>query len=494
MKTFTDYLEESGEIGYIASLSHSIVLVSGLPFLRLGEMVITEGEEKGLVYGLKENLAEVLMFETKNLRVGQRVTRTQTMFTLGVGERILGRVLNPILQPLDNLGPIVGEKKYFPIEREAPNIIQRIKINKPLETGVMIVDLLVPLGYGQRELVIGDEKTGKTTFLLRAVSHQARKGVVCIYTCIGKKISDVKVIEEGLKKSGAFYKTVLIVALPNFPAPLIFLAPFAGITVAEYFRDRGENVILILDDMTTHAKVYREISLLLKRSPGRDAYPGDIFHIHAAILERAGNVRLGNKEVSVTAFPIADTLENDITGYIQTNLISMTDGHLFFDIDEFRKGRRPALNPFLSVSRVGKQTRTLLEQFLAGWLQRKLGDYKRALEIIQFGVELPKATKEIIDLGEKIELILNQEPEILLSRGFQLFLIGLLRSSFWKERKLETIKTELLSFLQVYKKGGFVHIEKAVGELKNQKEFDEFIERKIPFLREVLHAFTKKNQ
>jgi F-type H+-transporting ATPase subunit alpha len=493
MKSFNDYLEESGEVGYITSLSQSIILVSGLPFLRLGEMIVTEGEEKGLVYGLQENLAEVLMFETKNLKVGQRVTRTQSMFTLGIGKGVLGRVLNPILQPIDNLGPIVGEKEYFPIEKEAPNIIQRVRINKPLETGVMVVDFLVPLGYGQRELVVGDEKTGKTTFLLRAISHQTKKGVICIYTCIGKKISDVKEIEENLKRSGAFYKTSLIVALPNLPAPLIFLAPFTGITVAEYFRDKGENVILVLDDMTTHAKVYREISLLLKRSPGRDAYPGDIFHIHAQIMERAGNIRVGNKEMSITAFPVADTLENDITGFIQTNLIAMTDGHIFFDIEEFRKGRRPAINPFLSVSRVGKQTRTPLEQFLGSWLQRKLGDYKRALEIIQFGVELPKATKETIDLGEKIELVLNQEPEISLSRSFQMFLIGLLRSKFWKEKKLEEVKNDLEKIIDVYKRGGFSTIERSIEELKNQKEFDEFIERKIPLLKEILYAFTKKS-
>jgi F-type H+-transporting ATPase subunit alpha len=493
MKSFNDYLEESGEVGYITSLSQSIVLVSGLPFLRLGEMVITEGEEKGLVYGLKENLAEVLMFETKNLKVGQRVTRTQSMFTLGVGKGVLGRVLNPILQPIDGLGPIVDEKEFLPIEREAPNIVQRVRINKPLETGVMVVDFLVPLGYGQRELVVGDEKTGKTTFLLRAISHQTKKGIICIYACIGKKISDVKEIEENLKRSGAFYKTSLIVALPNFPAPLIFLAPSTAITVAEYFRDKGENVILVLDDMTTHAKVYREISLLLKRSPGRDAYPGDIFHIHAKIMERAGNLRMGNKEVSITAFPVADTLENDITGFIQTNLIAMTDGHIFFDIEEFRKGRRPAINPFLSVSRVGKQTRTILEQFLGGWLQRKLGDYKRALEIIQFGVELPKATRETIELGEKIELVLNQEPEISLSRSFQMFLIGLLRSNFWKEKRLEEVKSDLEKIINVYKKGGFSTIERSIEELKNQKEFDEFVERKIPLLKEILYAFTKKS-
>lgn len=493
MKTFKDYLEESGEIGYVESLSQSIVLVSGLPFLRFGEMIITEEEERGLVYGLKEDLAEVLMLETKKLKVGQRVTRTQSFFSLPVGDGVLGRVLDPILKPLDGLGPVSGEKTYLQIEREAPNIIQRVRINRPLETGIMIVDLLVPLGYGQRELVIGDEKTGKTTFLLRTIAHQVKKGVLCIYVCIGKKSTDVKIIEENLKKTGAFRKTALIVALPNFSSPLIFLAPFTGITLAEYFRDKGENVILVFDDLTTHAKIYREISLLLKRSPGRDAYPGDIFHIHAAIMERAGNIRVNNKEVSITAFPVADTLENDITGFIQTNLIAMTDGHLFFDIEEFRRGRRPAINPFLSVSRVGKQTRTPFEQTIGNWLQRKLGDYKRAQEIIQFGVELPKATRETIDLGEKIEMVLNQESEIELSREFQIFLVGLLRSKFWKEKTQKEVKKDLEDMLKAYKRGAFSNIEMSITEIKDLKELDEFIERKIPLIKEIINVFTKKS-
>lgn len=481
MKTFKDYLQESGEVGYITSLSQSIAFVSGLPYVRPGEMVITEEEEKGLIYGLREELAEVLMFEMKNLRAGQKMTRTKSVFALAIGEGVLGRVLDPILKPLDNLGPILGKREYFPIEREAPNITQRVRINKPLETGIMIVDLLVPLGKGQKELVIGDGKTGKTTFLLKMVSQQTKKDSLCVYVCIGKKTENVKQIEEGLKKTGSFEKSVLIVALPNFPTPLIFLAPYAGITVAEYFRDKGKNVILILDDMTTHAKVYREISLLLKRNPSRDAYPGDIFHIQAAILERAGNIRVNGKEVSISTFPVADTLENDISGFIQTNLIAMTDGHLFFDIDEFRKGRKPAINPFLSVSRVGKQTRSLLEQSLANWLQRKLGNYKKALEIIQFGVELSKATKEIIELGEKIELVLNQEAEISLSREFQMLLVGLLRSRFWKEKDLKTVKNELSVFLEVYKRGGFSQTEKKIGGLENQKELDEFIEKRFLF-------------
>ena len=478
MEKFQECLEKTKEIGYITSLFHSIAWVSGLPSLKWGEMVITEGEEKGMVYGLKEGIAEVLMFETKNLRAGQRVAKTGKPFFIVGSSGLLGRVVNPLLKPLDELGPVRGEKIALSIEREAPNIGQRVRINRPLETGWMIVDLLVPLGCGQRELIIGDPKTGKTIFLLDTLVNQAKKGVICIYVSIGKKHIDVKAVEEYLKEHGAMKNSLLIAGLPNQAVPLIFLAPFSGMAVAEYFRDQGNDVLLVLDDMTTHAKIYREISLLLKRSPGRSAYPGDIFHIHAALMERGGNIKLGNREVSITVFPVGETLENDISGYIQTNLIGMTDGHLFFDIDEFRKGKRPAINTFLSVSRVGKQTRGILEQSLANWLQMRLAEYKRALEIVQFGVELSKKTQEIIDLGRKIEMVLYQLPGTSLPNVLQIFLVGLLRSEFWLEKPIGLVQKELEKIHQEIQREFFFSWEKELKKLKSLKEFDQWIKEK----------------
>lgn len=482
MEKFQDCLEKTKEIGYITSLFHSIAWVTGLPSLKWGEMVITEAEEKGMVYGLKEGVAEILMFETKNLKAGQRVARTGKPFFIESGSALLGRVVNPLLQPLDEMGPVRGEKVVLSIEREAPQIGQRVKINRPLETGWIIVDLLVPLGYGQRELVIGDPKTGKTMFLLDTLVNQAKKGVICIYVSIAKKHIDVKAVEEYLREQGVMKNSLLIAGLPNQPTPLIFLAPFSGMAVAEYFRDQGNDVILVLDDMTTHAKIYREISLLLKRSPGRNAYPGDIFHIHASLMERGGNIKLGNREVSITVFPVGETLENDISGYIQTNLIGMTDGHLFFDIDEFRKGKRPAINTFLSVSRVGRQTRGILEQSLANWLQMRLAEYKRALEIVQFGVELPKKTQEIIDLGRKIEMVLHQLPGTSLPRILQLFLIGLLRSEFWLGKPIGLVKKDLEK-IYAKRQGEFLSSwEKELERIKSLKEFDQWIKEKYAYL------------
>jgi len=280
--------------------------------------------------------------------------------------------------------------------------------------------------------------------------------------------------------------SVLVVALANQPSPLIFLAPFSGMAIAEYFRDQGKDVVLVLDDMTTHAKVYREICLLLKRSPGRNAYPGDIFHIHAALLERAGNIRIKNREVSITCFPVGETLENDISGYIQTNLIGMTDGHIFFDVNEFRKGKRPAINSFLSVSRVGKQTRKVFEQHLANWIQLKLGEYKRALEIVQFGVELPKKTREIISLGEKIETVLEQFPGSPRPIWLQLFLVGLLRSEFWQEKPIGAMRKDLEKILEAFKKGLLSDLEREISRIKTIREFDQWIKEKIPVLKEIL--------
>ena len=486
METFKEYLEKTGEIGYVNSLFHSIVLVSGLPGLKLGETIMTEKEERGLVYGLKKDVAEVLMLESDHLIIGQRVTRTGDFFSIYGGQGLLGRVVNPILKPLDGLGPIRGEKFKLAIEKTAPNIGQRLRIRRPLETGWMLVDILIPLGYGQRELIIGDSKTGKTVFLLDLLVNQAKKGKICIYVSIGKKAIDVKTVEEYLKEKEAIEHCVLIAGLPNQPPSLIFLAPLAGMTLAEYFRDQGKDVVLVLDDMTTHAKIYREISLLLKRSPGRNAYPGDIFHIHAALLERGGNIKVKNREVSITVFPVAETIENDISGYIQTNLLSMTDGHIFFDIDEFRKGKRPAINAFLSVSRVGKQTRTILEQSLAVWLQLRLNEHKRFLEMVQFGVELPKKTREIINLGEKIEIILHQLAGNPRPRWFQVFIIGLLRAGFWTEKPFGKVKADFENIFNLFQKGAFSELEKEMEKLRSLKELDKWMDTKISYLKEIL--------
>ena len=487
MKSFETYLEKTKEIGKILSINHSVIEVSGLPGLKLREMVITEDEEKGLAFGLKEKTAEILMFETENLKAGKKVTRTDEIFKIPINQNLLGRIIDPLCRPIDGLGPITGEKNFLSIEKKAPDITQRMKVRNFLETGTMIVDLLVPLGYGQRELVIGDGKTGKTTLLLQTILSQAKKGVVCVYVLIGKEISNVKTIEQYLKEFKILEKTILVVATPNNPATIIYLAPYSGITIAEYFRDKGENVLIVFDDLTTHAKIYREISLLLKRAPGRSVYPGDIFHIHATLMERAGNIKNNQgKEVSITALPVAETLENDLSGYIQTNLMAMTDGHIFFDVEEFKKGRRPAINAFLSVSRVGNQTKELIDQELARSVRKTMIDYQRALEISQFGGELPEETKKIIDFGEKIEALFNQDPKTIISRNFQLFLFGLLLSGFWERKDAKLMAVMNNEILTHYKNGEFSEIEEEIEKIKNIEELKAFVKNYHPKIEQIL--------
>lgn len=487
METFKKYLEETGEIGRVVGQNHYLAYVSGLPNLKSGEMVMTESEERGLVHGLGKETAEVLMFDEGKLKIGQEIARTNTFFQIPVSQELLGRIINPLGRPIDGLGPILGEKEYLPIQRQAPGITRRVKINKPLETGVMVVDLLVPIGYGQRELIIGDAKTGKTIFLLQTLFNQAKKGVICIYVAIGREASAVKAAEEYLKEAEVFNKTVMVVATPENPSTINYLSPFSGMTIAEYFRDRGKKVLIIFDDLTSHAKFYREISLLIKRLPGRSSYPGDIFHIQAALLERAGNIKAQDgKEVSITALPAAETLENDLSGFIQTNLMAMTDGHIFFDINDFRRGKLPAVNAFLSVSRVGNQTKEPLDYALASWLRKKMIEYQRIKEIAQFGEELFPETQKLLDLGKKLETLFNQGSKTIIPRPLQLFVLGLLIYGFWEDKPQNIMKIEVGTILKNYKEV-LPELEKRMEGIKNLEELKNFTEQAIPGVNEVLY-------
>ncbi len=489
MANFKQYLEQIREIGRVMGLNHYLAYVSGLPTLKLGEMVITESGQKGLVQELDKEVAKILMFEVGKLKVGEAVTRTNTFFQIPVSENLLGRIINPLGYPIDGLGPILGEKKYLPIQRKAPGITERVRVSQPLQTGVTIVDLLVPIGYGQRELVIGDAKTGKTTFLLQTIVSQAKEGIICIYVGIGKEISAIKAVEDYLREMKVLNKTVMVIATSENSSPLNYLAPFSGITIAEYFREEGKNVLIIFDDLTSHAKFYREISLLSEEFPGRSAYPGDIFHIQAALLERAGNIKkpsLANKEVSITALPVAETLENDISGFIQTNLMAMTDGHIFFDINDFRKGKLPAINAFLSVSRVGNQTKKPLDKKLSGWIKRTLVEYQRVMEIAQFGGELSQETQKLLDLGEKIEILFNQEVKMIIPRAIQLFLFGLLLSGFWEDKPQNIMRVEVNTILKNYEKI-LPEVKKEIEKINDLEKLKNLVEKVIPKVREILY-------
>lgn len=484
---FNEWKEKTKEIGYVTYFAEPIIFVSGLPGLRIGEAVISEDGERGMVFDLTRMMGGVLMFETEKIEVGKKVARSGEFLKIPVSDGLLGRVVNPLCTPLDGQGQIKGKKVFLPIQQKSLGITQRVRVSEPLETGVAIVDLLVPLGFGQRETVIGDAKTGKTTFLLQTISHQAKKGTISVYVGIGKEITDLKEIEEYLKETKAFEKTIIVATTSDQSPALHYLAPFSGITIAEYFRDQGKNVIVVFDDFTTHAKAYREISLLLKRPPGREAYPGDIFHVHATLVERAGRFRTNEgKEASITAFPVIETIENEISGYIQTNVLAMTDGHLFFDSDLLKKGQIPPINDFLSVSRVGKQTRGKLHKDLMEKIKRKLTEYRRVLEVAQFGGELSEENRKILDLGEKMMVLFRQDSKTLIPQFLQYFFFGLLLSGFWKDVSLKTMEEEKNKLLQFLLRESLEDLEKEIEKMENVEQLKDFCEEISPQLEKIL--------
>lgn len=488
-KTFKEYLDETGEVGSVQSILQSIVYITGLPGVRPKEMIIGEGGQRGIVQGIEEGLAEVLMLDTDGLVSNLAVARTNETFSVPVSDGLLGRIIDAIGRPIDGRGPISGQKINQPIDPPAPGISSRVRINKPLETGVSIVDLLIPIGYGQRELVIGDKKTGKTTFVLQTIANQAAQGVICIYVSVGKRQDDLKFVENYLRKKNVLGNCVLISANSADPATMVYLSPYVGMSVAEYFRDSGRNCLIVFDDLTNHAKFYREISLLLQRAPGRSSYPGDIFHIHAALLERAGNIKISNGSVtSITSLPMAETLEGDLTGYIQTNLMAITDGHIFFDIEEFRKGARPAINPGLSVSRVGNQTKQPIDRSLAQMVREDLSKYSRSLDIARFGVELPEKTRQEIELGEKIGVLFNQDAETIVPRSLQMVMLGMLFAGFWQGKNANLVKVDIINVLQKHQKGAFKGIETEILIAKTSDDLSNLVRKYAQKLSEALYV------
>lgn len=452
MNTFDTYLSRIEEIGFVDQATASIAYVSGLPRAKINEIILFETGEFGQVLSLQNNDVEALVFSKNALKVGTRATRTAEFLQIPVGKEFLGQTIDPFGNLLDKL-QAGGQKSnlFRQIDIPPSGIDTRARINKPLETGISIVDMLIPLGQGQRQLVIGDRKTGKTNFLLETILTQARLGTICIYTAIGKKKQDIKRAEEFFKQKNIMNRVVIIASGSEDPTSIIFLTPYSAMTLAEYFRDEGLNVLVVLDDLSTHAKFYREIGLLSRRFPGRNAYPADIFYTHAKLLERAGNFKTKKGDVAITCFPVVESVQGDITGYIQTNLMSMTDGHIYFDSDLFAKGRRPAINPFLSVTRVGRQTQSMLKRTISRELISFLTLRDRMENFTHFGAEAGESIKDTLATGERIFAFFDQTSEDVLDSNFQIFIFGLLWFGIWKQKDLETMRTEINKLLETYK-------------------------------------------
>lgn len=446
MATFDYCLKKTGEVGYAEQVFGNIVYATGLPNVTNGEIVVFENDDIGQTLSVSEYV-EILVLSSHRVPPGIRVTRTGEQFKIPVGDFLLGMKISPI-----SMGPLVETVKTLHqsesrlVDAEPLSLANREVVKEPFDTGVSAVDLIIPLGHGQRELVLGDRKTGKTRFLFQTVISQTRKGTICIYAAIGKKRGDIKDLREVMAKNNALRNMVLVYSLASDPPGLSFLTPYVAMTIAEYFRDRNKKVLVVLDDLTTHAKYWREISLLARRFPGRNSYPGDIFYIHSKLLERAGNFKRG----SITCFPVAETVLGDISGYIQTNLMSMTDGHIFFDSDLYDHGRRPAINPLLSVTRVGLQTHSPLLRDLARVLTSFLVYVERMSRYVHFGSELGDEAKANLDLGDRVITYLEQPQDLVIPINMNVLMLAGLWAGIWRGVEKTEMRKQIREYAKMY--------------------------------------------
>lgn len=399
---------EIRNIGIVTEVGDGVARIWGLTDVMYGELV----EFPKGIYGLALNLEEdsvgcALLGPDEEIKEGDMVKTTGRVVEVPVGEELLGRVINPLGQPLDDKGPI-PYKKTRPIEVLAPSVVDRQPVKEPLQTGIKVIDALIPIGRGQRELIIGDRQTGKTAICIDTIINQKKEGVYCIYVAIGQKASTVAQVIDKLKQFGALDYTIVVVASASDPAPLQYIAPYAGCAIGEEFRDTGKHALVIYDDLTKHAWSYREMSLLLKRPPGREAYPGDIFYLHARLLERAAKLSDEMGGGSLTALPIVETQLGDISAYIPTNLISITDGQIYLESDLFYEGIRPAVNVGLSVSRVGGSAQIKAMKQVAGQLRLYLAQYRELQAFSRFAADLDKATQMQLSRGDKLTQLLIQ--------------------------------------------------------------------------------------
>jgi F-type H+-transporting ATPase subunit alpha len=397
------------EIGTVISVGDGIARVHGLERVMAGELLSFPHEVMGLALNLEESqVGVVLLGEYTEIREGDRVKRTGRIMEVPVGEALIGRVVNTLAQPVDGRGPIVADKS-FPVERLAPGVVDRQPVKEPLQTGIKAIDSMIPIGRGQRELIIGDRQTGKTAVAIDTIINQKGQNVICVYVAIGQKRSTVAQVVKTLQENGAMEYTIVVSASASEPAPMQYLAPYSGCAIGEYFRDTGRHALLIYDDLSKHAAAYREISLLLRRPPGREAYPGDVFYLHSRLLERAAKVsdKLGGG--SLTALPIIETQAGDVSAYIPTNVISITDGQIFLESDLFNSGIRPAVNVGISVSRVGGNAQIKAMRQVAGSLRLDLAQFRELAAFAQFGSDLDKVTQAQLSRGQRLTEILKQD-------------------------------------------------------------------------------------
>ena len=411
------------EVGSVLSVGDGIVRASGLSHVMSGELVDFDGDLAGIVLNLEEdNVGIAVLGDDSRILEGQLVRRTGRIASVPAGDAVRGRIVDALGRVIDG-GPPIAVNETRKIEVKAPGIIERQDVREPLQTGYKMIDALTPIGRGQRELIIGDRKTGKTTLAVNTIINQRDSGVQCFYVAIGQKRSTVVQVYETLKHYGAMEYTTIVAATASDPAPMQFLAPYSGCTMAEHYRDSGRHALVIYDDLTKHAQAYRQLSLLLRRPPGREAFPGDIFYLHSRLLERAARISDTKGGGSLTALPIVETQANDVAAYIPTNVISITDGQIFLETDLFNAGQRPAMNPGISVSRVGGDAQIKAMKQTAGSLRLDLAQYRELSRFAQFASDLDPATRRQLERGHRLMQIMKQGVRAPLSVARQVAII-----------------------------------------------------------------------
>ena len=487
IQDFNKSTEYSKNLGTVVEVGDGIAIIYGLQDVILGELLQFKDDVFGMVMNLEEDsLSAVLLGEANKVKEGDTVKGTGKVMTVPVGEAMLGRVVDALGRPIDGKGEIKTTTRYA-IERKAPSIISRESVNSPLETGIKCIDALIPIGKGQRELIIGDRQSGKTAIAVDTIINQKGKNVICIYVAIGQKNSSVAAIFDKFNTFGAMDYSIILNASASELSPLLYIAPFAGMSMAEYFMEQGKDVLIVFDDLSKHAIAYRALSLLLKRSPGREAYPGDIFYLHSRLLERAAklNKKLGGG--SITALPIIETLAGDISAYIPTNVISITDGQIFLSTDLFNAGQRPAVDVGLSVSRVGSNAQYRIMKQVSSSMKMEIANYNELASFAQFGSDIDKKTKDTIKHGEILCEALKQDQYSPYTSEREVIEIYAVKNRFLDDLETKDVP-EFLENLWEYMNNFYKNI---IDEIKEKKVLNDELESE---LNKAITVFKKEQE
>ncbi len=475
---------QQAETGTIILVGDGIARATGLEKCMVNELVQFSNGEYGMAQNLEENsVSIVLLGSDAGIREGDTVKRTGRVVSVPVGEGLLGRVVDALGAPIDGKGPIEAAE-YLPIERPAPGIIERKSVSVPLQTGIKAIDAMIPIGRGQRELIIGDRQTGKTTLAIDTILNQKGKDVICVYVAIGQKRSTVAQLVETLTQAGAMDYTIIVSATASEMAPLQYIAPYSGCTMGEYFMEKGKDVLVIYDDLSKHAVAYRALSLLIRRPPGREAYPGDVFYLHSRLLERAARMAPEYGGGSLTALPIIETQAGDVSAYIPTNVISITDGQIFLETELFHAGIMPAVNPGISVSRVGGSAQIKAMKKVAGNLKLLYSQYRELRGFAQFGSDLDQDTKDRLALGERIVEVLKQGRNAPVDVAHQVCILYAVVNGYLKTVPVEQIKdfeAQLYTYMD----------EHAYGVLENIRTTGQLSKEDEEILKQALKAHTE---